>query len=274
VLVVPYVLLEGDTPNPCIRRNGEFSASTICSRSPTAPDSIRSLHGPTAHRRHRGAVCYAARQRAVGERSVVHVAQRRSLCWGTSRSRVCSRSANSRRTIPCRAAPRRPSPRARADEPEACFLAGDDYLAFPPRGTACPPARRDRRRGMDRTGHAHRRVGFIPASAAGSVVVASGPALRSSTPTLRRTRSEVRSARPLARRRVRASGRLYLPVARPEVQSPVPARRRPRAVVGPPEVFESGAGQPVYGVGAVQASSSLRRRRRLRLRTCCKASLR
>jgi len=141
----------------------------------------------------------------------------------------------------------------RAESQDACFLAGDDYRAFLSR-QGLP-----RRRGaiVDADGRevgAHDGAwGFTPGQRRGLGVVAERPLYVLDTDTAANT-VVVGPRESLARTRVRASGRLYVPAHR------VDAKLRYRSPAVPATVSDTGDGfeleldEPAYGVACGQAA--------------------
>jgi len=141
----------------------------------------------------------------------------------------------------------------RAESQEACFLAGDDYRAFLSRhGVASRPGPI-----VDQAGNelgTHRGVWeFTPGQRRGIGVVAERPLYVLDTDTAADA-VVVGPHEALARRRVAASGRLYLPLERAD------AKLRYRSPAIPARVADTGGGfeleldEPAYGVARGQAA--------------------
>jgi tRNA-specific 2-thiouridylase len=141
----------------------------------------------------------------------------------------------------------------RADSQEACFLAGDDYRAFLARHGL--PARQGAI--VDADGNelgAHAGVwGFTPGQRRGIGVVAERPLYVIDTNAAANTVA-VGPRESLARTRVRATGRLYLPVAHVEAKLRYRSAPVPASVSDTDEGFELELAEPVYGVARGQAA--------------------
>ncbi len=272
-IVEPFVdgYARGETPNPCIRCNGELPLRAAArlrrarrrrrgSRRATTPGSSSTAAG----------CCSRARRPEQGP--VVHARPARSR--GSS-SASGSRSATRRRT---RRGPRRSGPgsrpRGRAESQEACFLAGDDYRAF-----------------LERHGLPARDGPIVDEAGARSAATrvlalhagpAQGPRRRDGGAALRarsrpgdehRRRRAARGARPHARST--PSGRLYAPVdaGRGEASLPLAGRPAPRSS-RPPRLPASISTSPrTASRRAGRRALRGRRRRRRRARSASSAPL-
>jgi hypothetical protein len=142
-VVEPFVrgYARGETPNPCTRCNGGFRFAS-CSRSPRG----RRARLATGHYARiastAAAACSPRRRRAEGP--VVHARARSTR--DARPDLVPARRADKDETrAQAAAAGSRPPPERRG-EPEACFLAGDDYRPSSLERVASCDARPDRRR--------------------------------------------------------------------------------------------------------------------------------
>ena len=141
----------------------------------------------------------------------------------------------------------------RADSQEACFLAGDDYRSFLSRHGL--PAREGAI--VDADGHelgTHTGAwGFTPGQRRGIGVVAERPLYVIDTNAAANT-VVVGPRDALARRRVRASGRLYLPVDRADAKLRYRSDPVPAMVSDTGDGFELELAEPVFGVARGQAA--------------------
>ena len=141
----------------------------------------------------------------------------------------------------------------RADSQEACFLAGDDYRSF--LGRHGLPAREGSivdAEGRELGTHMGS-WGFTPGQRRGIGVVAERPLYVIDTDASANT-VVVGPRDALARRRVRASGRLYLPVERAEAKLRYRSAPVPATVSDTGDGFELELAEPVYGVARGQAA--------------------
>jgi tRNA-specific 2-thiouridylase len=239
----------GDTPNPCIRCNGEFRFDELLAFADRAGcDRLATGHYARIVE-HRGRRLLARAAAAAKDQSYMLAQLDPDLLervWFPlgEQSKEETRAEADRAGL---------AVAQRADSQEACFLAGDDYRTFLARHGV--PAREGAIVDADgRELGTHTGVwGFTPGQRRGIGVVAERPLYVIDTDAAANT-VVVGPRDALARRRVRASGRLYLPVDRAE------AKLRYRSNPIRATVSDTGGGfdlelaEPVYGVARGQAA--------------------
>ena len=141
----------------------------------------------------------------------------------------------------------------RAESQEACFLAGDDYRAFLTRHGVAPRAGEI----VDEEGNAlgeHQGTwAYTPGQRRGIGVVAERPLYVLDTNAASNT-VVVGPHEALARRHVRAAGRLYVPVDRADAKLRYRSSAVPATVSDTGEGFQLELDEPVYGVARGQAA--------------------
>jgi tRNA-uridine 2-sulfurtransferase len=141
----------------------------------------------------------------------------------------------------------------RAESQEACFLAGDDYRAFLSRhGLAMQAGPIVDADGRELGAHAGS-WRFTPGQRRGIGVVAERPLYVIDTDASANA-VVVGPREALARRHVRAAGRLYAPVERVEAKLRYRSEAVPAAVTSTEDGFELELAEPAYGVARGQAA--------------------
>jgi tRNA-uridine 2-sulfurtransferase len=141
----------------------------------------------------------------------------------------------------------------RAESQEACFLAGDDYRAFLGRHGLAPRAGAIVNEEGTEVGAHEGAWGFTPGQRRGIGVVAERPLYVLETDASANT-VVVGPHEALARRRVRAAGRLYLPVEQAEAKLRYRSPAVSATVSDTGEGFELLLDEPAYGVARGQAA--------------------
>jgi tRNA-specific 2-thiouridylase len=239
----------GETPNPCIRCNGSFRFAELFSFVRRAGcDRLATGHYARVTR-HRGCLLLARGAAASKDQSYMLARldpARLERVWFPlgEQDKEATRAEAERAGL---------AVARRAESQEACFLAGDDYRSFLGRHGLAPRAGAI----VDETGA---EIGehdgfwrFTPGQRKGVGVAAGRPLyVLGSSPRTNTVRVGPRES--LARRRVRASGRLYVDVERAHAKlryrSPAVAAR----VTERPRGFELRLDEPAYGVASGQAA--------------------
>jgi tRNA-specific 2-thiouridylase len=249
-IVGPFVrgYARGETPNPCIRCNGAFRFAELLSFLPRAgADRLATGHYARVAT-HRG-VRLVARSAGHKDQSYMLASldpSQLERVWFPlgDQDKDATRAEAERAGL---------AVARRAESQEACFLAGDDYRAFLGRhGLAAQPGAI-----VDEDGH---ELGehegfwrFTPGQRRGVGVAAGAPlyvlGADASTNTV-----VVGPRAALARRRVTASGRLYVDVERVEAKLRYGSPAVPATVVATDGGFELELDEPAYGVARGQAA--------------------
>jgi tRNA-uridine 2-sulfurtransferase len=250
-IVSPFLdgYANGDTPNPCIRCNGEFRFDELLAFMERAGcDRLATGHYARIVQ-HRGRRLLARASAAEKDQSYMLAQLDPDLLdrvWFPlgEQSKEETRAEADRAGL---------AVARRSDSQEACFLAGDDYRSFlvrhglPSRDGAI----------VDADGNqlgAHTGAwGFTPGQRRGIGVVAERPLYVIDTDAAANT-VVVGPREALARRRVRASGRLYLRVARAEAKLRYRSAPVSATVADTGDGFELELAEPVYGVARGQAA--------------------
>lgn len=239
----------GDTPNPCIRCNGEFRFDELLAFMKRAGcDRLATGHYARIVQ-HRGRTLLARSVDAGKDQSyMLALLDPRHLArvWFPlgDQSKEETRAEADRAGL---------AVAQRADSQEACFLAGDDYRSFlarhglPEREGAIVDA--DGRELGTHTGA----WGFTPGQRRGIGVVAERPLYVIDTNAAANT-VVVGPRDALARRRVRASGRLYLPIDRADAKLRYRSTPVPATVSDTGDGFELELAEPAFGVARGQAA--------------------
>ena len=250
-VVDPFVrgFARGETPNPCIRCNGSFRFAELLAFA----DRAGAARLATGH--------YARVVEHRGRRLLARAADPRkdqSYMLGRLDPALLERvvfplGEQTKDETRAEAARAGLEAASRAESQEACFLAGDDYRTFLPRHGL----QADEGAIVDERGTELGRHGgywrFTPGQRRGLGIAASAPlyALRSDAAT---NTVVVGPRASLARTRVTASGRLYVPVveadAKVRYRSPAIRARVTQRNHG----FELDLAEPVYGVAPGQAA--------------------
>ena len=250
-IVSPFLddYAHGDTPNPCIRCNGEFRFDELLAFTERAGCERLATGHYARIVQHRGRTLLARGLAAGKDQSYMLASldpRQLARVWfplgEQSKDETRAEADNAGLAVA-----------QRADSQEACFLAGDDYRSFlarhglPPREGAI----------VDVEGRelgTHTGVwGFTPGQRRGIGVVAERPLYVIDTDAAANT-VVVGPRDALARRRVRASGRLYLPVERAEAKLRYRSTPVPATVSDTGDGFELELAEPVYGVARGQAA--------------------
>jgi tRNA-specific 2-thiouridylase len=239
----------GDTPNPCIRCNGEFRFDELLAFADRAGcDRLATGHYARIVE-HRGRRLLARAAAAAKDQSYM-LAQLDPDLLERVWFPLGEQSKDETRAEADRAGL---AVAQRADSQEACFLAGDDYRTFLARHGV--PGREGAI--VDAEGRelgTHTGVwGFTPGQRRGIGVVAERPLYVIDTDAAANT-VVVGPRDALARRRVRASGRLYLPLVRAEAKLRYRSNPIRATVSDTGDGFELELAEPVYGVARGQAA--------------------
>ncbi len=250
-VVAPFVrgYARGETPNPCIRCNGSFRFAELLAFARRAGcDRLATGHYARIAE-HRGRLLLARGADAEKDQSYMLARLdpgRLRRLWfplGTQGKDETRAEAERAGLAVAR----------RAESQEACFLAGDDYRSFLGRhGLAPRPGRIVDESGAE-LGRHDGFWRFTPGQRKG-IGVAAGRALYVLDSEPRANRVRVGPRESLARRRVTASGRLYVDIDRADAKlryrSPAVAAR----VAPHPRGFELRLEEPAYGVARGQAA--------------------
>jgi tRNA-specific 2-thiouridylase len=250
-IVSPFLegYASGETPNPCIRCNGAFRFDELLAFTGRAGcDRLATGHYARVVE-HRGRRLLARAADPAKDQSYMLAQVDPALLeriWfplgeqGKGETRAEAQRAGLEVA-------------QRAESQEACFLAGDDYRAFLARHGLAP------RTGaiVDENGNevgAHEGAwGFTPGQRRGIGVVAERPLYVLDTDAAANT-VVVGLRESLARRRVRAVGRLYLPVERAEAKLRYRSEAVPATVSDTEDGFELELDEPAYGIARGQAA--------------------
>jgi tRNA-specific 2-thiouridylase len=239
----------GDTPNPCIHCNGELRFDELLAFAKRAGcDRLATGHYARVVR-HRGRLLLGRGAAAAKDQSYMlasldpNVLDRIWFPLG-EQDKAETRAEATRAGLEVA---------QRGESQEACFLAGDDYRTFLARhGVEAKPGAIVDAEGRELGSH-EGAWAFTPGQRRGIGVVAERPLYVLDTDA--RANAVVVGPRDaLARRRVRASGSLYVPVERAE------AKLRYRSPAVPATVSETGGGfeldldEPAFGVARGQAA--------------------
>jgi tRNA-uridine 2-sulfurtransferase len=250
-IVSPFLdgYAQGETPNPCIRCNGAFRFDELLAFMKQAGcDRLATGHYARVVRHRgrlllgRGAAASKDQSYMLGQLDPV-VLDRIWFPLGDQDKEATREEADRAGLAVAR----------RRESQEACFLAGDDYRTFLTRHGLAP------RRGpiVDADGRELGTHGgawrFTPGQRRGIGVVAERPLYVLDTDAAANT-VVVGEREALARRRVRAAGRLYLQVDRVDAKLRYRSRAVPATVSGTGDGFELELDEPAYGVARGQAA--------------------
>jgi tRNA-specific 2-thiouridylase len=250
-VVAPFVrgYARGETPNPCIRCNGGFRFAELLAFARRA-GATRLATGHYARVvTHRGKLLLARGADARKDQSYMLARldpARLGRVWfplggqGKEETRAEAESAGL-------------AVARRAESQEACFLAGGDYRAFLGRQGLEPRAGAIVDEDGQELGAHDGFWGFTPGQRKG-VGVAAGRPLYVLGADARSNTVVVGPHESLARRRVAASGRLYVDVARAEAKLRYRSPSVPAHVTRAPRGFELELDEPAYGVARGQAA--------------------
>lgn len=250
-IVSPFVdgYANGETPNPCIRCNGAFRFDELLAFMERAGCS-RLVTGHYARVvEHRGRTLLAKGVDPRKDQSYMLASLDPSLL---ARVRFPLGDQD-------KAATRAEAERAglavaqRAESQEACFLAGDDYRAFLARQGLAARAGAIVDGDGNELGTHEGAWGYTPGQRRGIGVVAERPLYVLETDARANT-VVVGPREALARRRVAAAGRLYVPVDRADAKLRYRSPAVPATVSGTGDGFELLLDEPAYGVARGQAA--------------------
>jgi tRNA-specific 2-thiouridylase len=239
----------GETPNPCIRCNGSFRFAELLAFARRAgADRLATGHYARVAP-HRGRLLLARAADARKDQSYMLAQLDPSLL-----DRVWfPLGAQSKEETRAEAARAGLAAARRAESQEACFLAGDDYRAFLARhGLATEAGPIVDVDGVERGRHdGYWR--FTPGQRKGIGVAAGIPLyVIDSQPSTNTLVVGPRAA--LARTRVRARGRLHVPVGRVEAKLRYRSPAVAASVAETPRGFELALDEPAFGVARGQAA--------------------
>jgi tRNA-uridine 2-sulfurtransferase len=239
----------GDTPNPCIHCNGELRFDRLLEFAARAGcDRLATGHYARVVR-HRGRLLLGRGKSASKDQSYMLASVDPSLLdrvWFP----LAEQDKDETRAEAERA---RLDVAHRGESQEACFLAGDDYRAFLSRqGLAAKPGAIVDASGRELGSH-DGAWAFTPGQRRGIGVVAERPLYVLDTDAHANT-VVVGPREALARRCVRASGSLYVPVERVEAKLRYRSPAVPATVSRTDAGFELELGEPAYGVARGQAA--------------------
>src|SRR5438067_3905678 len=250
-IVSPFVdgYARGETPNPCIRCNGAFRFDELLEFADRAGcDRLATGHYARIVE-HRGHTLLGRAADATKDQSYMlaaldprHLARVWFPLGGQGKNETREEAHRAGLDVA-----------RRAESQEACFLAGDDYRAFLSRhGVASRPGPI-----VDQAGNelgTHGGVwAFTPGQRRGIGVVAERPLYVLDTDAAADA-VVVGPHEALARRRVEASGRLYLPLDRADAKLRYRSPAIPARVADTGDGFEPGLDDPAYGVARGQAA--------------------
>jgi tRNA-specific 2-thiouridylase len=250
-VVEPFVrgYAHGLTPNPCIRCNGGFRFGELLgfARRAGAPRLATGHYARVVH--HRGRLLLA-RARDAGKDQSYMLARldprRLDRVWFPLGEQTKEETRAEAARAGLAAAERRESQ-------EACFLAGDDYRAFLERQGLSSSAGAIESESGEQLGAHDGYWRFTPGQRRGLGVVAPEPlyALRTDAAT---NTLVVGPRGALARRRVTARGRLFVPLERADVKLRYRSPAVPARVEATTSGFRLALEEPAYGVAPGQAA--------------------
>ena len=250
-IVEPFVrgYERGETPNPCISCNGFFRFGRLLAFARRA-GAARLATGHYARIVEHGGRLLLARG--------VDPVKDQSYMLARLDPRVLDRvwfplGEQSKEETRAEAAEAGLAAAARTESQEACFLGGDDYRSFLQRRGLAPRAGEV----VDEEGAvvgAHQGFwGFTPGQRKG-LGVATGSPLYALKTVPARNRVVVGPRESLARRSVRADGKLFVDVDRAEVKLRYRSPAVPGAVTAASRGFQVELDEPAYGVATGQAA--------------------
>ncbi|HEY4411534.1 MAG TPA: tRNA 2-thiouridine(34) synthase MnmA [Gaiellaceae bacterium] len=249
-IVSPFLegYANGETPNPCIRCNGAFRFDELLAFADRAGcDRLATGHYARIVQ-HRGRTLLG-RSFATKDQSYMLAAidpRHLARVWFP----LGEQDKNETRAEAQRAGL---DVAQRAESQEACFLAGDDYRAFLARHGLAPRAGAIVSEEGNELGAHEGAWGFTPGQRRGIGVVAERPLYVLETDATANT-VVVGPREALARTRVRAAGRLYLPVDRAEAKLRYRSPAVSAAVSDTADGFELELDEPAYGIARGQAA--------------------
>jgi tRNA-specific 2-thiouridylase len=250
-IVSPFLVgyANGETPNPCIRCNGAFRFDELLAFAERAGcDRLATGHYARVVD-HRGRRLLARGVDAAKDQSYMLAQVDPDLLeriWFPlgEQGKEATRDEADRAGL---AVAHRP------DSQEACFLAGDDYRAFLSRHGLAPREGAIVDTDGTELGTHDGAWGYTPGQRRGIGVVAERPLYVLDTDATTNT-VVVGPHEALARRHVRAGGRLYVPAARVEAKLRYRSAPVLATVSGTGDGFELELDEPVYGVARGQAA--------------------
>ena len=250
-IVSPFLegYANGETPNPCIRCNGAFRFDELLAFADRAGcDRLATGHYARIVE-HRGRRLLARAADPAKDQSYM-LAQVDPALLDRIWFPLGEQSKDETRAEAQRA---RLDVAQRAESQEACFLAGDDYRAFLARRGLAPRAGAIVNEEGSEVGAHEGAWGFTPGQRRGIGVVAERPLYVIETDASANT-VVVGPREALARRRVRAAGRLYLPVDRADAKLRYRSPAVPATVSYARDGFELELAEPAFGVARGQAA--------------------
>jgi tRNA-specific 2-thiouridylase len=250
-IVSPFLdgYANGETPNPCIRCNGAFRFDELLAFAERAGcDRLATGHYARVVE-HRGQTLLARAADTGKDQSYMLAAldpRHLARIWfplgeqGKGETRAEAQRAGLEVA-------------QRAESQEACFLAGDDYRAFLTRHGVAPRAGEIVDEAGNALGEHQGTWAYTPGQRRGIGVVAERPLYVLDTNAASNT-VVVGPHEALARRRVQAAGRLYLPVDRADAKLRYRSSAVPAAVSDTGEGFQLELDEAVYGVARGQAA--------------------
>jgi tRNA-specific 2-thiouridylase len=250
-VVAPFVqgYARGETPNPCIRCNGSFRFAELLAFAERAGcDRLATGHYARIVE-HRGLTLLARGADPEKDQSYM-LARLDPAAIGRVWFPLGAQSKDETRAEAERAGL---AVARRAESQEACFLAGDDYRSFLARHGVGSPAGPIVDTDGARVGTHAGSWRFTPGQRRGIGVSAARPLYVVDTEAASNT-VVVGPREALARRHVRALGRLYVDVARAEAKLRYRSPSVPASVRVADGGFELELDEPVYGVARGQAA--------------------
>jgi tRNA-uridine 2-sulfurtransferase len=250
-IVAPFVrgYARGETPNPCIRCNGSFRFAELLAFAERAGCERLATGHYARIVEHRGRILLARGADPGKDQSYMlarldpSLLDRVSFPLGTQSKEETRAEAERAGLAVAR----------RAESQEACFLAGDDYRSFLERhGVASQPGAIVDAEGV-RVGTHAGSWRFTPGQRRGIGVSAAGPLYVIDTEPAANT-VVVGPRESLARRHVRARGRLYADVARVDAKLRYRSPAVPASVRAGDGGFELDLDEPAFGVARGQAA--------------------
>ncbi len=250
-VVAPFVrgYARGETPNPCIRCNGGFRFAELLAFAGRAGcDRLATGHYARVVT-HRGRQLLARGADAAKDQSYM-LAKLDPASLGRVWFPLGEQGKEETRAEAERAGL---AVARRAESQEACFLAGDDYRAFLGRHGLAPRAGAIVDEDGNELGAHDGFWRFTPGQRKGIGVTAARPLYVLGSDAGANT-VVVGPHEALARRRVFASGRLYVDVDRAEAKLRYRSPSVPARVMSAPRGFELELDEPAYGVAPGQAA--------------------
>ena len=249
-IVSPFLdgYANGETPNPCIRCNGAFRFDELLAFMERAGCERLATGHYARIVQHRGRTLLGRSLAAKDQSYMLAALDPRHLArvWFPLGEQTKDETRAEAQRAGLDVA-------QRAESQEACFLAGDDYRAFLARHGLAPRTGAIVNEEGNEVGMHEGAWGFTPGQRRGIGVVAERPLYVIETDASANT-VVVGPREALARRRVRAAGRLYLPVERAEAKLRYRSPAVPATVSDTDEGFELELDEAAYGIARGQAA--------------------